>query len=69
MKLFNARKPIVLSVLFFLPVTFLLFLYPSKHNYETLDIVKSDIPELEGFMNTNNEPVFYKNKISIVEFL
>ena len=62
MKLFNARKPIVLSVLFFLPVTFLLFLYPSKHNYETLDIVKSDIPELKGFMTTDNDPVFYKNK-------
>ena len=69
MKLFNARKPIVLSVLFFLPVTFLLFLYPSKHNYETLDIVKSDITELKGFISTDNEPVFFENKISVVAFL
>ena len=69
MKLFNARKPIVLSVLFFLPVTFLLFLYPSKHNYETLDIVKNDITELKGFVSTDNEPVFFENKISVVAFL
>ena len=69
MSLLKIKKPIVLSVLFFLPVTFLLFLYPSKHNYETLDIVKHDIPELKGFTTIDNDAVVFEEKISIVAFL
>jgi hypothetical protein len=35
----DIKKWTVLVVLFFLPVLFLLFLYPSKHNYKTLNIL------------------------------
>ena len=63
MRLLKIKKPIVLSVLFFLPVTFLLFLYPSKHNYETLDVVKHDIPELKGFTTIDNDSVIFEEKI------
>jgi len=40
------KKGIILGVLFFLPVIFLLFLYPSTHNYNTLDVVKENILEI-----------------------
>ena len=39
----SLKKWIILSVLFFLPVIFLLFLYPSTHNYNSLDIVQNNI--------------------------
>jgi len=39
------RKWIILGILFLLPVVFLLFLYPSTHNYNTLDIVNENIKE------------------------
>jgi len=46
MQFTKLKKPVTLSVLFFLPVTFLLFLYPSKHNYVALDIVQENIIEV-----------------------
>ena len=36
----------VLFVLFFLPVAFLLMLYPAKHNYIALDLIKDDVQEI-----------------------
>ena len=44
------RKWIILGILFLLPVIFLLFLYPSTHNYNTLDIV---IDESETTLDEN----------------
>lgn len=38
----------VLSILFFLPVAFLLMLLPAKHNYNALDIVKGNIQDLQS---------------------
>ena len=69
MKLANVKKPLVLSILFFLPVMFLLFLYPSKHNYKTLDIVKYDITELNNFHTLNGQDVGLKDQLSVVTFL
>lgn len=63
------KKPLVLSVLFFLPVIFLLLLYPSKHNYETLDIVKTDIPELYNFKTLDGNSVQLEGHLSVVGFL
>lgn len=40
------KKPLILSVLFFLPVIFLLFLYPSTHNYDPLEVVKEKVEEI-----------------------
>ena len=59
------KKPLVLSVLFFLPVLFLLFLYPSKHNYTTLDIVKSNIPELNNFQAEDGSKVRLENHLTV----
>ncbi len=46
MKLKKAGVYVVLGVLFFLPVTFLLFLYPATHNYTPLDIVNEKVEEV-----------------------
>ena len=43
-----------MGILFFLPVLFLLFLYPSTHNYKTLDVINKDVLELPSF-DTNKQ--------------
>lgn len=48
------KKPLILGILFFLPVIFLLFLYPSTHNYITLDIVKKDVLEISDLKLENH---------------
>jgi len=63
------KKPLVLSVLFFLPVIFLLFLYPSKHNYEALDIVQTNIPEFYNFKTLDGDSIRLEGHLSVVGFL
>ncbi|RSK39797.1 hypothetical protein [Mangrovimonas spongiae] len=67
MKLKSSQKYIVLGVLFFLPVMFLLFLYPAKHNYDALDVVKANVSEINDF--TSKEPVFIKDHLTVLAFL
>ncbi len=62
------KTKLVLGVLFFLPVLFLLFLYPSTHNYNPLDIVDEDVKELEMF-NYNSNEVKLEDQITILGFL
>ena len=69
MKISKFKKPFVLAVLFFLPVLFLLFLYPSKHNYKTLDVIKKNIPELSNFATKNEEPLQLENHLTVLGFL
>ena len=69
MNITKIKKPFVLIVLFFLPVLFLLFLYPSKHNYKTLDVIKKDIPELSNFVTTNGESIQLENHLTVLGFL
>lgn len=69
MNLKAIKKYSVLIVLFFLPVTFLLFLYPAKHNYNTLDIIKENVDELAHFKSENNASVQLENHITLVNFL
>ncbi|OIQ29429.1 MAG: hypothetical protein BM564_06975 [Bacteroidetes bacterium MedPE-SWsnd-G2] len=59
----------VLGILFFLPVMFLLLLYPSTHNYQPLDIVKEGVLEFKNFTNANGESVTLKDQITVVGFL
>ena len=59
----------MLTVLFFLPVLFLLFLYPSKHNYKTLDILKKDLPELTNFVDKNGDDLRLENHLTVLGFL
>jgi hypothetical protein len=64
----NIRKTAILVILFFLPVVFLLFLYPSKHNYNTLDIVKGDILETSVFATEDGETISLENNITVLGF-
>jgi len=69
MNITKLKKPFVLTVLFFLPFLFLLFLYPSKHNYKTLDVVKKNIPELSNFVNKDGEALLLENHLTVLGFL
>ena len=60
---------VVLGVLFFLPVTFLLFLYPATHNYKPLDVVNKSVIDLENFSSNTGTPVVLKDHITVLGFL
>lgn len=60
---------VVLGVLFFLPVTFLLFLYPATHNYTPLDIVRDSVLDLNSFNSTSEEKILLKDHITVLGFL
>ncbi len=60
---------LVLCILFFLPVMFLLFLYPSKHNYNPLDIVDNNVSELQFFNSNSEEEIQLEDHITIIGFL
>jgi len=59
----------ILGILFFLPVTFLLFLYPATHNYTPLDIVKENVVDLNGFSTNSEEDIVLKDHITVLSFL
>lgn len=63
------KRNITLGVLFFLPVMFLLMLYPSTHNYNPLEIVNTNVEELHQFSAYNNNSVQLKDKITVLTFL
>lgn len=65
----KAGRYVVLGILFFLPVTFLLFLYPATHNYLPLDIVKQSVQDIEGFQTDSTEDaIAFKDHITVVGF-
>lgn len=59
----------VLGVLFFLPVAFLLFLYPSTHNYNPLDIVNLKVSDLENFTSISEDSIALKDHLTVLAFL
>ena len=63
------RKWFILGILFLLPVIFLLFLYPSTHNYNTLDIVNENIVEIDSVNFLDNNQTTLENNITILNFL
>ncbi len=69
MKQNNIKRNIVLSILFFLPVAFLLMLYPSKNNYQPLDIVHSNVLELGNFKTEDGSKKVLEGQISVLGFL
>lgn len=69
MKKNQIKRNLVLGILFFLPVVFLLFLYPSTHNYNPLDIVNQNVSELDYFSSESNETIVLNNQITILGFL
>lgn len=68
MELKKVKRYGVLGILFFLPVTFLLFLYPATHHYTPLDIVKESVLDLETFTSNTNEKVLLKDHITVLGF-
>lgn len=68
MKYKKAGIYLILGVLFFLPVTFLLFLYPATHNYNPLDIVNEDVLELSAFTAEADKAVKLKDHITVLGF-
>lgn len=70
MKTSNTKRNIVLSILFFLPVAFLLMLYPAKHNYTPLDIVNTNVKELNAFTSeTDGDDIKLEGHITVLAFL
>ena len=65
----KVSRYIVLVVLFFLPVTFLLFLYPATHNYTPLDIVNSKVLDLDEFSGLSNDKVALEGNITVLGFI
>jgi len=63
------KKNVVLGILFFLPVTFLLFLYPAKHNYNVLDTVEKNIEEIDAFSSESGDDVALEGNITVLNFL
>ncbi|MFH6768530.1 hypothetical protein V8G56_07275 [Gaetbulibacter aquiaggeris] len=69
MDLKKVKRYVVLGILFFLPVTFLLFLYPATHNYKPLDIVNESVLDLQQFTSDSNENILLKEHITVLGFL
>lgn len=69
MKKSQVKRNLVLGILFFLPVAFLLFLYPSTHNYNPLDIVNQNVSDLDLFSSQTNETIALKDHITVLGFL
>lgn len=69
MKYTKVKRYVVLGILFFLPVAFLLFLYPATHNYTPLDIVNEPVLDLNQFSSDNNEQIVLKDHITVLGFL
>jgi hypothetical protein len=63
------KRYAILGILFFLPVVFLLFLYPAKHNYIALDILEENVLDITSFTSTENESILLKDHITILGFL
>lgn len=69
MKKNNAKRNIVLGILFFLPVLFLLMLYPSTHNYDPLEVVDEAVTEIQFFSSTSEEEIRLDDHITVLGFL
>ncbi len=65
----KTKRNIVLGILFFLPVAFLLMLYPAKHNYEPLNVVNNQVSDIENFYSDRTDSVVLKDHITVLGFL
>ena len=63
------KRNVILGILFFLPVIFLLFLYPAKHNYIALDILEENVLDITSFTSAENETILLKEHITILGFI
>ncbi len=65
----KVKRYTVLGILFFLPVTFLLFLYPATHNYTPLDIVNTNVADIYQFEDLSENSVVFKDHITVLGFI
>ena len=70
------KRYVILGILFFLPVIFLIMLYPAQHNYNPLDVVNEEVLELKNFKSTSDQAVSLsdqavslKDHITVLGFL
>ena len=63
------KRNLILGILFFLPVIFLLFLYPAQHNYNALETINQNVLELNGFSSDSDETILLKDHITVIGFL
>lgn len=63
------KRNLILGILFFLPVIFLLFLYPAQHHYNSLDIVNQNVMDLNGLISDKEENIVLKDHITVLGFL
>jgi hypothetical protein len=63
------KRYITLGILFFLPVIFLLMLFPAKHHYNPLDIVHENIVDISNFTSEDNQEIILKDHITVLGFL
>lgn len=61
----NTKRNVILSILFFLPVAFIIIMLTSNENYNPLDVVKENIVELP----VNKDSIQLKNHITVLSFL
>ena len=64
----KVSRYVVLGILFFLPVTFLLFLYPATHNYTPLEIVNESVLDIDNFTSSSDENIVLKDHITVLGF-
>ncbi|MFB9053321.1 hypothetical protein ACFFVB_09550 [Formosa undariae] len=62
------KRNAVIGILFFLPVTFLLFLYPAQHNYNTLDVLRTNVRDLNGFTSDTEAPILLEDHLTVIGF-
>jgi len=62
------KRNLVLGILFFLPVFFLLLLYPAKHNYKALEIVKTSVLDVGDLMSNTNTKTLFKGHLTVLGF-
>lgn len=65
----SLKKKVILGILFFLPVAFLLMLYPSTNNYNALEIVNEDVLEISDFSFSDDETTTLEGNITVLGFL
>jgi hypothetical protein len=63
------KRYTTLGILFFLPVIFLLMLFPAKHHYNPLDVVHENITDINNFTSENNQEIILKDHITVLGFL
>ncbi len=63
------KKNIVLALLFICPIIIYLFFATGVYNFSTLPIVSHNVSGVSAFNNLKGEPVYLKDKLTVLGFL